>query len=84
MKQTATEFWKETLGEYPQTDHDKLSVSMMAEYASNVKIRLIERLKHELGLRYVQYPEGELQEDYHKRVLKGEGFEDALQIVNYF
>ena len=29
----AHEFWKDTFGEYPKTDSDKLAVVMMAEYS---------------------------------------------------
>ena len=47
-------------------------------------IDLIMLLKANYNLRYVQYPEGEDPADYPKRVLKGEGFADALKIVKDF
>ena len=47
-------------------------------------IDLIMLLEANFNLRYLQYPEGENPEDYPKRVLKGEGFADALRIVRDF
>jgi len=34
--QSAKDFWKSKFDEYPQSDADKLSVAMMAEYASQI------------------------------------------------
>lgn len=47
-------------------------------------IDLIMLLEANHNLRYVEYPEGEDPADYPKRVLKGEGFADALRIVRDF
>lgn len=38
---SAKEFWKEKFDEYPQTDAEKLAVTMMAEYALDSKWILV-------------------------------------------
>jgi len=47
-------------------------------------IDLIMLLEANFHFRYIQYPEGENPDDYPKRVLRGEGFADALKIVRDF
>ena len=47
-------------------------------------IDLIMLLEAKFNLRYIQYPEREDPEDYPKRVLRGEGFADALKIIRTF
>lgn len=51
---------------------------------SRKAIDLIMLLEANYNLRYVAYPEGEDPSDYSKRVLKAEGFADALKIVRDF
>ena len=48
------------------------------------KNQLLERLNIEFYFKYHQYPEGEAQEDYPKRCLKGEGFLNAIKVVADF
>ena len=48
------------------------------------KNKLLERLNIEFNLRYHQYHEGSLPEDSMKRILKGEGFLIAMNIITDF
>tara|TARA_R110000868_G_scaffold404699_1_gene683137 strand:+ start:1207 stop:1422 length:216 start_codon:yes stop_codon:yes gene_type:complete len=48
------------------------------------KNKLLERLNIEFHLRYHQYSEGSLPEDSMKRILKGEGFLIAMNIITNF
>ena len=42
---TAKEFWKEKFDEYPQTDADKLAVTMMAEYGGHIALQLAQQME---------------------------------------
>jgi hypothetical protein len=70
--------------------HDKLKCAIHNVSHRKLKdpnrkaIDLIMLLEANFNLRYLQYPEGENPEDYPKKVIKSEGFADALKIVRDF
>ena len=63
---------------------NKYSKQLRSSDTKMSKTELLERLYIEFNLKYHQCPEGEQQENYHKRVFQGEGFLNAMKIVADF